>query len=80
MSDEKVDSSQGCRTEIHGYVRIRVQIHVLLADHKFSTEAKDLGSLAPVKFQWPSMSSPDHCAYKKLIILRVSEAQRYRGS
>lgn len=57
----KVDSCQGRGAEIYRYVRIYATADDPLRDcSSLSTEAEDLGSLAPVKFQRPGMFRRQH--------------------
>jgi hypothetical protein len=45
-----------------------------------STEAEDLGSLSPVKFQWPGMFRLGDFAFISPISPSVSETKRFQGS
>jgi len=77
----KVDPSQGCRAELYRHVRIYAPVNdSWWLTISLSTEAEDLGTLAPVKFQMPGIFFNSDFADKPLIPPSVSEAQRFQGS
>ena len=76
----KVDPCQGRGAELYGHVRIYASANIRDGSQYLSTEAQDLGSLAPVSFQWPGMCHICNAAYKPPIPSSVSETERFRGS
>ncbi len=78
----KVDPSQGRGAELYGHVRIYAAFNDPLrgGSQSPSTEAEDLGSLSPVKFQPVGMSRSSNFAYKPPIPPSVSETKRVQGS
>lgn len=76
----KVDPCQGRGAELYGHVRIYASANIRDGSQYLSTEAQDLGSLAPVSFQWPGMCHICDAAYKPPIPSSVSETERFRGS